>query len=80
MMERIAVRRSSPTAFVLRQDEDLNPGMGLFDLDRRFEPSETRHGDVHQHDVRSGPLHRLDRLHTVSGLANDLELLGHAQE
>ena len=40
----------------------------------RFDPVEDRHADVHQHDVGSEALDDLDRVETIGGLTDHLDV------
>ena len=46
----------------------------------RLQAVELRHADVHQHEVRLGPPHLLDRVEAVACLGDDLDLGQRSQE
>ena len=62
------------------RQEDAGAGAALADLQRRLEPAQARHGDVHHRDIRlelDGPF---DRLAPVGGFADDLHVIGEVEE
>ena len=58
-----------------REDEDLRRRPARNDTPGRLEPVEPRHPDVHQHDVGLELAHDPERLLTVLGLTDDLDVL-----
>ena len=65
-----------------RQDDDLDVGELRVGGDPlgRGDPVDPGHPDVHQHHVRAGPAHRVDRVGAVADLADDLHVVRGADE
>jgi hypothetical protein len=52
----------------------------LLDLARDFQPAQTRHGDVHDDNIRLGLLAELQGLLTVFSLTDDLNIRVRAEQ
>ena len=58
----------------------LRPRAQLADFQRRLEPAEARHRDVHHGDVGLEGLRPCDGLAAVRGLADHLHVVGHVDQ
>ena len=65
---------------VLAQDEDLRARDEPPDLERRLQPAESGHGDIHDDEVGLERHGEIDRLLPVGGLAHHIQVAGRSEE